>query len=262
MTILLATAAVTFAAFTAIWAVSIVKQDAGIVDFYWGPGFAVIAWLGWWISGTPLPADLAFTLAVSLWGFRLGWYMTARHSGAEDARYADMRRRHGESFGRRSLWMVFWLQAAIQWIAASPSLALMTAARGVKAAAPSVPLQAVIVGTGAVLFILGFCLEVAADRAVARFRADPGNRGKLLTAGLHSRIRHPNYLGEIILQWGLGLFALGLTLQPLALVGSALMTGLIIRLSGVPLLEAQFESRPGFAEWKARTGALWPRLFT
>jgi steroid 5-alpha reductase family enzyme len=256
---LIATAAATFVAFTAMWALSIARRDASIVDFYWGPGFAVIAWIAWWMSPGELSLDIAFATVVTLWGLRLSWHMTARHRGAEDARYADMRQRHGDAFGRKSLWMVFWLQALIQWVASSPVLALMTAPLGVKAFALHHPVNGALAALGAVLFIAGFIIEIAADHAVERFKANPANHGRLLTSGLHGRIRHPNYLGEIMLQWGLGVVAFGFTLNPLALVGPALMHGLILKVSGVPLLEAQFEKRPGFAEWKARTGALLPK---
>jgi steroid 5-alpha reductase family enzyme len=254
------TLAATVAAFTLIWAMSLRLKDAGIVDFYWGPGFAVIGWLAWWKEGSRWPGDTAFLTLLTLWALRLGWHMTARHGGVEDARYADMRARHGAAFPARSLWMVFWLQAVIQWLASSPALVLMIAYPAHKTALLASPLTALLAAIGTALFVLGFGLEVAADRAIARFKADPANRGKLLTTELHARIRHPNYLGEIVLQWGLGLVAFALTLNPLAFVGPALMHGLIVKLSGVPMLEAQFASRPGFAEWKARTNALWPRL--
>jgi steroid 5-alpha reductase family enzyme len=258
--VLAATLLSTVAAFTLIWAISLRLKDAGIVDFYWGPGFAAIAWLAWWLGGSRWPGDIVFLALLTLWAFRLGWHMTARHGGIEDARYADMRARHGAAFPARSLWMVFWLQAVIQWLASSPALVLILTAPAIKAALWAWPPTVVLAAMGAALFAFGFGLEVLADRAIDRFRADPANRGKLLTTGLHDRVRHPNYLGEIVLQWGLGLIAFALTLNSLALVGPALMHGLIVKLSGVPMLEAQFASRPGFAEWKARTNALWPRF--
>jgi steroid 5-alpha reductase family enzyme len=255
---LVTTLLVTLLAFTLIWAASVRMKDAGIVDFYWGPGFAVIGWIAWAMAGAQFDIRLGVLVLLTLWAVRLGWHMTARHGGVEDARYAAMRTHHGPAFARKSLWMVFWLQAVIQWVAASPVLALFlsdypAAALGI---APNGGGLVVIIGL--LLFILGFGLEIAADRAINSFKADPANQGQLLTTGLHSRVRHPNYLGEIILQWGLGTMAFGLTFNPLAFVGPALMHGLIVKLSGVPMLEAQFEKRPGFGTWKARTNALWP----
>jgi steroid 5-alpha reductase family enzyme len=246
-----ATLAAALLAFTAFWAASLPRRDAGIVDFYWGPGFVVIGWLAAAIAGRFDAGSLLFLSLLTLWGVRLGWYMTARHGGAEDARYAAMRERHGEAFGRKSLWMVFWLQGVIQWIASSPALVVALSA----AAAPGLPAW-----LGAAIFVLGFSIEIAADRAVARFKADPANRGRLLTTGLHGVVRHPNYIGEIILQWGLGIVAFAVSGNPLAFVGPALMHGLIVKLSGVPMLEEHFAGRPGYAEWKAGTAALWPRL--
>jgi steroid 5-alpha reductase family enzyme len=260
MSLLYCTVAATFAAFTALWALSVPRRDAGIVDFYWGPGFVVIAWLGWLLSEPRLVTDLVLVLPITLWGLRLGWYMVRRHGGAEDARYAAMRERHGSAFVGKSLWMVFWLQAAIQWIASTPALVVMAAPGGLKALQIISPLTPAIVASGLALFFAGFALEAAADRAVARFKADPANRGALLTSGLHAHVRHPNYLGEIVLQWGLGLIAFGLTRNPLAFIGPALMHALIAMLSGVPMLEAHIKERAGFADWKARTGALWPRF--
>jgi steroid 5-alpha reductase family enzyme len=247
----LVAALATAAAFTLLWALSLRLRDASIVDVWWGPGFVVAAWIAWAAAPAPGLAQGALLACVTLWGLRLGVYMLARRHGEEDARYRAMRERHGAAFPLRSLWMVFWLQALILWIASSPALVAMAAENS-----PSPPL--VIVGLA--LFAAGFALEVAADRAVARFKADPLNAGRLLTGGLHGIVRHPNYLGEIILQWGLGIIALGASSNPLALVGPALMTGLIVKLSGVPMLEAHLAGRPGYAEWRARTGALLPPM--
>jgi steroid 5-alpha reductase family enzyme len=257
---LVLTLGVTLVVFTLLWAASLRRKDAGIVDFYWGPGFVVIAWLGLALSSARQAADLWLLMPVTLWGLRLGWYMTIRHTGEEDARYAAMRARHGAAFSSRSLWMVFWLQAVIQWIAASPSLVLAATSSAGKAEAAASSMAGVTLWSGMLLFAVGFAVEVMADRAVRRFRADPTNRGRLLTTGLHGFVRHPNYLGEIILQWGIGLIAFGLTLNPLAFAGPALMHALIVKLSGVPMLQDQLANRPGYAEWAARTPALWPKL--
>jgi steroid 5-alpha reductase family enzyme len=238
--------------FTLLWVLSVVRRDAGVVDVYWGPGIVVLGWSAWVMSGQGLePLRIMILLAVTLWGLRLGWHIFKRHRGEEDARYAAMRVRHGTTWPLKSLAYVFWLQAAIQFVAASAVLV-----------AALMPDRQVLwlIWTGLSVFAVGFMLEAAADRAVARFAGDPANRRKLLTTGLHAYVRYPNYLGEIILQWGLALAAFGLTLNPLAFVGAAVMTTLIIKVSGVPLLDEQFRKREGYAQWAARTGALWPKL--
>jgi steroid 5-alpha reductase family enzyme len=244
------TFSVTTLAFLGLWLLSLRLKDASVIDFYWGPGFAVIGWSAWAMAGTSNPYQLILLAALTLWGLRLGWFILQRHNG-EDARYAAMRAHHGDAFGRISLWLVFGLQAVVQWLASSPVLVTMLA--------PTSPVLAIFIA-GLMLFCAGFVLEMMADAAVARFKADPANKGKLLRTGLYARIRHPNYLGEILLQLGIGLMAFGLTQNLLAFAGPLLMAGLIMRLSGVPMLEEQLSKREGFAEWKARSGALWPRL--
>jgi steroid 5-alpha reductase family enzyme len=255
MIALFSTFLITLIAFTAFWAWSLKRRDAGIVDFYWGPGFVLIAWIAWGLAPGYSPPALVLLAAITLWGLRLGWYMTRRHTGVEDPRYAAMRARHGEGFGTKSLWMVFWLQAVIQWVASSPVLVAFTSAQAASGQRPVVTMA--LVGIGLVIFTAGFLLEVWADHEMAAFKADPRNRGKLLTTGLRNRIRHPNYTGEIILQWGLGVMAFGVSFGLLSFVGPLMMTALIIRLSGPPMLEEHLAKRPGYEAWKARTGALW-----
>jgi steroid 5-alpha reductase family enzyme len=250
ISVLAATLLITLVAFTLLWTFSLRLKDAGIVDFYWGPGFAVIAWIAWLTSPEAIPLTNIVLAAITLWGARLGWHMLQRHDGQEDARYRAMREHHGAAFGGRSLWMVFWLQAVIQWLASSPALvAFLSTPR------PVMPLIAL----GAVLFALGLAIEVQADRELTAFRKFRKDRGVLMDRGLRAWIRYPNYLGEIILQAGVGLMAFGLTLNPLAFVGPLLMAFLIVRVSGVAMLDAQLKDRPGFAEWQQSTGALWPK---
>jgi steroid 5-alpha reductase family enzyme len=247
--------ACTLAAFLGLWVVSLLKRDTSVVDFYWGPGFAVIGWTSWAFhtgKGTELSGwGYVVLSAVTLWGLRLGWHILRRHVGVEDARYAAMRARHGRRWPLKSLYMVFGLQALIQWVAASAVLVAVLASPR-----PVLPL----IWLGLLVFCAGFLLEALSDQAVSRFKSDAANKGRLLTTGLHGVVRYPSYLGEIILQCGLALMAFGLTLNPLAFVGAVLMTILIIKVSGVPLLEEQFRSRPDYADWIARTGALWPKL--
>jgi steroid 5-alpha reductase family enzyme len=250
MTIILATSFATLLMFLLLWGLSLRMHDASIVDFYWGPGFAIIAWIAWLINGSNDPFQWIMLAMLSLWGLRLGLHIVRRHDG-EDARYQAMRARHGESFERKSLWMVFGLQAVVQWLASSPALVMMLA--------KPQPITAIIF-VGIFLFFAGFALEFAADESVRRFKANPLNKGKLLTTGLFKRIRHPQYLGEIILQSGLGFIAFGTTQNLLAFAGPIMMGLLIARLSGVPMLEEQLAKREGFAAWKSNSHALWWKI--
>jgi steroid 5-alpha reductase family enzyme len=252
LTLLMLSLGLTLAAFTLVWAISIVLKDASIIDWYWGPGFLLIAAVTFALSSGRSAWQIIFLACVSVWAIRLGLHMVLRHrrKGVEDPRYARMRHERGAGFPVWSLWAVFWLQAIIQWLVASP-IHVMLIALGPPVLAPVMPV-------GLALFLAGFALEVTADRQLARFKADPANAGQVFTRGLFARVRHPNYLGEIVLWSGLGLMAFGQGLNPLALIGPALLAVIMIRISGPPMLATLMQDRPGYAAWAAETPALWP----
>ena len=243
--------AVTALAFGLLWVRSLRTADCGIVDLYWGFGFAVIAW----IEFALLPvggARLLLLGLVTLWSVRLGLHLVRRHVGShgEDPRYARMREGGGPNWPARSFWWIFMLQALVMWLIAAPLHLVFTAAESPAAMGP------VVLGT--LVFAVGFTIEGLADAAIARFRSDPTNRGRLLTAGLFAWSRHPNYFGEATLWWGLGLIAFGISGWWLCFAGPALLTLLLVKVSGVPPLEEHLASRPGYEEWIARTSAFVP----
>lgn len=241
--------------FTLIWRESVRRQDAGIVDLYWGPGFVLVGLVeaslvfppdstGWWLLGL-----------TALWAGRLALHLRARHGKAlaEDSRYATMRREGGPDWPRQSLWRVFWVQALALWAIATPLHAALLPG------GDALPLGG-LAFAGLALFAIGFLLEAVADAQLARFKADPAHAGQLYTGGLFSLCRHPNYLGEILLWWGLGLLAAAITGREWALVGPALLTFFVMKVSGVPPLELVLAARPGFEAWAKRVPALWPRI--
>jgi steroid 5-alpha reductase family enzyme len=245
----------TAALFGAMWLISLRTRDVGAVDIIWGPGFALIGWIGWIRLGPDAPGSALVLMAVTLWAARLGVHLFVRHrmSVSEDARYAAMRAADPDRFGWISLYKVFGLQAVILWALALP-IHLAMAAKGAM-------LPGVLTAIGLVLFAAGFLLESMADLALLRFRRDPGNRGRLLTTGLFAWSRHPNYFGECVLWCGIGLMAWDVSGQWLAMLGPAALTGLILKVSGLPLLDAHLSrTRPGHAAYAARTSAFvpWP----
>jgi steroid 5-alpha reductase family enzyme len=96
------------------------------------------------------------------------------------------------------------------------------------------------------------------DAQLAAFKRDPGNRGRVMDRGLWAWTRHPNYFGDATLWWGLGLFALATPGAWWTLAGPALMTTLLVRVSGVALLERTLNARPGYREYVARTSPFFP----
>jgi steroid 5-alpha reductase family enzyme len=253
LSVLLISLLVTMAAFFVLWLVSLRVNDVGIVDYYWSLGFAVIGWIGLIATGQFRgPAFLVVAL-ITIWSVRLTAHLVVRHQlmEGEDKRYAAMRAAGGPGFKRRSLYSIFGLQALLLWMIAAPVHVLTLS---------SLDAPNVLFTIGLAVFVVGFLVEAIADWQLLSFRMQEGTRGKLLTTGLFAYVRHPNYLGEIILWWGLAIAVLGLGGHWIALAGPLLLTVILVKISGPPMLVSVLASRPGYAEWVQRTPALIPRL--
>jgi steroid 5-alpha reductase family enzyme len=243
---------VVLAALTIVWAWSVKLRDASIVDICWGPGFILLVWLYCVLYQAFTPRPLLIAVLVTVWGVRLAVHIACRHGG-EDRRYHAMRLVGGHAFWWRSLFIVFWLQAAILWFVALP---LLVVAR--------VPGPAGVTATdlvGLLLFALGFACEAIGDYQLERFGAEPTNRGRVLDTGLWRYTRHPNYFGDAVLWWGLYCIAASAPNGWMTAASPLLMTLLLLRVSGVTLLEQSLKlSKPGYASYMARTSAFvpWP----
>jgi steroid 5-alpha reductase family enzyme len=235
----------------AVWAASVRMRDASIVDVFWGPAFAVVGWTSVAVAG-PSPRGTLLAALATAWGLRLAVHLARRRRGqGEDRRYAAMRAAHGERFALASLFTVFLLQAALVWIVSLP----LQAASAIR---PEAPLGAVD-AAGAAVFGIGLAFEAVADAQLARFLAEPRNQGGVMQSGLWRYSRHPNYFGDFLVWWGLGIVALAAGAW-WALAGPALMTFLLMRVSGVTLLEKTIgDRRPAYAAYAARTSAFFPR---
>ncbi len=164
-----------------------------------------------------------------------------------------MRRHYGASFWIVSLAVVFGLQGILMWVISLP------VQRAVAASGPIELGPLDVLGT--LLVIVGLGFESVGDFQLARFKADPANHGRVMDQGLWRYTRHPNYFGDAVVWWGLYCFALA-TGHPFTIVGPIVMTYLLTRLSGVPLLEKKLtKTRPGYADYIARTSSFipWPR---
>lgn len=250
--ILLATAGFAFGAMFTLWLVSLGRRNASIVDAWWGPGFAGIAALAFGLAAAPGPRGALLLALVTLWSLRLGGYLLWRNWGhGEDLRYARMRRHHGARFPVVSLLTVFALQGALQW---GISLPLQVASLW----PGDVPLGG-LDALGVVLFAIGLFFEAVGDLQLARFRADPAQRDCVMDRGLWRYTRHPNYFGDFLAWWGLWVVAASTPHGPLTIAAPLLMGFLLLRVSGVPLLERSLaKTRPGYREYAARTPSFFP----
>jgi steroid 5-alpha reductase family enzyme len=191
-------------------------------------------------------------LLITLWGGRLSLHIFRRNHGrGEDPRYRAMRTSHGQSFWWRSLFVVFWLQGALLWFVAIPVFVAIRA--------PQPASLTIFDLAGVVIFAVGFTFEAAGDHQLARFKVDPANHGKVLDRGLWRYTRHPNYFGDATLWWGVYVVAAATPGGWLTALSPLLMTLLLLRVSGVRLLEDSLKgSKPGYREYIARTSAFVP----
>jgi steroid 5-alpha reductase family enzyme len=232
------------------WLVSVPLRNVTIVDTLWSLLF-VIAAFAYAAVTTPLEARAQLVLVlVTIWGLRLALYLGRRNFGhEEDRRYQSIRRRNEPGFTWKSLYLVFGLQAVLAWVISLPLLGGIAGDAG--------PLGWLDYA-GAALWLVGLCFEAVGDWQLARFKADPANTGRVMDRGLWRLTRHPNYFGDFCIWWGFGLIALSAGAW-WSLLGPALMSVLLLRVSGVALLERDIgERRPGYAEYIRRTNAFFP----
>jgi len=236
---------------TAFYVAALVRRDNSVADVAWGPGFFLAC-----VAALTVRGDLSFrpvvaTTLVGVWGFRLAFHIARRNRGkGEDPRYAKWREDWGKWFVVRSYLQVFILQGFLLLVIAS-SVITVNAAEN--------PPLGILDGLGIAIWLVGFLFEVVGDAQLARFKADPANRGKVMDRGLWRTTRHPNYFGEATMWWGLYLLALGVPGGAWTLVSPLTITFLLLRVSGVPMLEkGRMGERPGYREYVERTNAFFP----
>lgn len=250
--VLLGAAVAIVALMIATWLLSLARRDASIVDPVWPLGFVVVVWVTRAIADGNSARQWLLVAMVTVWGLRLSGYLAWRKRGApEDFRYQAMRRHYGERFGLISLFTVFALQGILMWVVSLP------AQLGQVRVDPAIGVFAVI---GVVVWLLGFTFESVGDAQLARFKARPESAGQVMDRGLWRYTRHPNYFGDVCVWWGIALVAAETGIGAIGIVGAVVMSVLLVRVSGVPMLERTMaKRRPGYAEYVARTSAFIPR---
>jgi len=237
------------AAAALIWVLSILRSNVAIVDSLWSLLFLLLAGTYAGASGWSTPRAVPVSILVALWAVRLSGYITWRNWGhGEDRRYQAIRARNEPHFALKSLWLVFGLQAMLAWVISLPLLGAILS--------PS-PLG-IADAAGAALWLVGLAFEAGGDWQLARFKAVPDNRGKVMDRGFWRWTRHPNYFGDFTLWWGFYLIAAGAGAW-WSLPGPLLMSVLLMRVSGVTLLEKDIgERRPKYVDYVRRTNAFFP----
>ena len=225
---------VILALMTFLWIISVIIKNVSIVDIFWGLGFVITC--GVYFVHSP-GNDLRKILIAALtfiWGIRLSAYIAWRNAGkGEDFRYREFRRKYGEKrYWWISYFQTFLLQGILLWLISAPLLGAQYYS--------SEKSPGIIDLLGVILWLTGFIFEAGGDIQMTRFRSDPANKGKVFDKGFWHYTRHPNYFGDAAVWWGYGLICISAG-SYLPVLGSVLMTGMIIRVSGVTLLEKSLD---------------------
>jgi steroid 5-alpha reductase family enzyme len=234
-----------------LWLWSLAIKNSSIVDIFWGIGFVVIAWLVFTVTPQGyLPRKQLMVTLVTLWGLRLALHIGIRNWGkSEDFRYAAWREENGPRWWWVSFFKVFLLQGVLMWLISVPLIAAQTSGF------PAIltPLDMI----GASIWTVGLLFESIGDFQLIRFKTNSTNHSKLLTTGLWKYTRHPNYFGEAVLWWGFYIIALAAG-SWWTIFSPIIMTFLLMKVSGVAMLERTMKSKPGYEDYMSRTNAFIP----
>ncbi len=235
--------------FTGLWLLSLPLKDASIVDRFWGLGFIFYFVVGFLYLGSPVNLkNLVGLSLISIWALRLSVHIHMRNKGhPEDYRYQEMRRKY-KPFELLSLPIVFLLQGFLLWIVATPLLAILIQKENIYCMA-----------AGFLIWAIGFYFEARGDWELKEFKKSTVHRGQLLTTGLWSLTRHPNYFGDTFM-W-CGIFVFSLPEGWFTFIGPCFMSLLIVKVSGVALTDKSLkQTKPGFEDYLRSTPAFFPKI--
>lgn len=231
------------------WLVSIRLRDVSIVDSLWSVFFIVFTLLFAWRMHRDATASLVLIALILLWGLRLSIYITVRNHGkGEDRRYQAIRARNQPNFEFKSLYLVFILQAVLAAVIVQPVVPILNGAQDAN------PLTY----AGFALAAFGAIFETVADAQMARFKATRTAQDTVMDCGLWRYSRHPNYFGEAVFWWGIWIASASMG-GAWTVFSPLLMTWLLTRVSGVPLLEADLQQRsPAYRDYLTTTPRFVP----
>lgn len=225
-----------------------------LVDAGWGLSFVGIALTGFWLQDGRLlrwDSQALVTLLVIVWGCRLAWHIGQRiaRTSKEDERYVELRKKWRGNVALNTYFRVYLLQSLLALVVSIPVM-------HINLAQDTRWSFWVFVGLG--MWLVGFMVELIADKQLADFVANPKNNGKLMDQGFWKYARHPNYFGEITMWWGIAAISLGTPHGWVGLGGAAFITYLIVYISGIPLKEARLRKRIGWEKHVENTRLLLP----
>jgi steroid 5-alpha reductase family enzyme len=238
-------------AYMTLWFfVALLLRKNDLADIAWGGGFIITAVSAIVLQNAVTPRALLVFLLVLVWGARLIAHIGARNLGKpEDPRYQQWRQDWGAHATVRSFFQIFLFQGFLLVVISMPiTYSIMSEA------CPLNPLDL----TGGAVWLTGFLFETVGDRQLAAFKIDPANKGRIMTSGLWKYTRHPNYFGEVLLWWGIYIIALSVPGGWMTIIGPLTITFLILKVSGIPMLEKKYEGNAEFEGYKRTTSSFFP----
>ena len=232
---------------------SILIKRADIVDIGWGLGFVLISTVSLLFQSIINDRMIIVFLLVLFWGLRLSGHIFLRNfKKEEDYRYQNFKKNWGKWFVIKSYFQIFLFQGLLMTIVSLPIIFTF-----------SFPYYSLGIFdyVGVFVWLVGFTIEARADIQLKKFiylKKDGKTKTRFANIGLWKYSRHPNYFGEILQWWGIGILAVTLPFGYVSLIGPALITYLLIFVSGVPLLEKKFENDPEWEKYVKRTRKLIP----
>lgn len=240
--ILIVNALVLFVYMSLFFIAAKARKRIDTVDISWGLGFVAVAWSTLLLQQTN--RSLLITVLVTIWGLRLANHIYKRSkTKGEDPRYAEISSKWKGNFWLRAYLSIFLLQGGLILVVSLPiSLAANTQLDGL----------GWLSVLGAAIWLKGFIIEAVADKQLANFLKTK-NHPKLLQTGLWHYSRHPNYYGEIVQWWGIGVIALQTSYGWIGLIGPITITILIVFISGIPPIERRKANDKEYQDYKRRT---------
>ncbi len=252
MTIALITVAgIIFCFVTALFFLSVTIKRNDIADIAWGTGILIVAIIGYLFNAEKTLLSATLLVLASLWGLRLTTRIFLRNiKKGEDHRYKKWRDEWGRWFYLRSYLQVYLLQGILMIIIGYPFIHASVYGESHTTG----PLFIV----GILVWFIGYIFEVVGDYQLDKFLGNMDNRGKIMEIGLWKYSRHPNYFGEVTMWWGIWLMVAPLPMSYVALISPLTITFLILKVSGIPMLEKSFAGNPAFEDYKKKTSVFFP----
>lgn len=238
-------------------------KNNSIVDVFWGIGFILISFFlqskenEFVESQYFYQAKHLVNFFVFIWGFRLALYILIRNLGkTEDWRYQNFRkiwRKHNIPEWLGAYVQVFLLQGVLMFMVAIPIIYTNSSNHSIN----------LLTISGAILWLIGFLFEAVGDYQLSEFKKNPDNKGKIMRYGLWKYTRHPNYFGEIVMWWGIGIMSVNISSYfsiIICLISPVTITWLLTKISGVPMLENKYKNDMEYQEYIKSTPAFFPKF--